>query len=97
LKVKKKPERNSANPQSLNAREAVMSKLMSVILGVLSVAPQNVARSDQPGLDWMSAQQVIEKALNLGYMKVTELKADDGRWEGEGIKSGPEDGISRRS
>jgi hypothetical protein len=30
----------------------------------------------------------IQKALNSGYTKVTELKADDGRWEGEGIKNG---------
>jgi len=36
----------------------------------------------------MPAQQVIEKALNSGYTNITEFKADDGRWEGEGIKNG---------
>ena len=52
------------------------------------MASQNLARADQPGSDWISAQKIIEKALNSGYTHVTELKADDGRWEGEGIKSG---------
>jgi hypothetical protein len=36
----------------------------------------------------MPAQQVLEKVLKSGYSQVTELKADDGRWEGEGIKDG---------
>ncbi|NOJ42812.1 PepSY domain-containing protein [Bradyrhizobium sp. WSM 1791] len=36
----------------------------------------------------MPAQQVIEKALKAGYTQVTKLEADDGRWEGEGIKNG---------
>ena len=66
-----------------------MSKLTSVVLGgVLSLASLNFVWADQPGPDWMPAQQVIEKALSSGYTKVTELKADDGRWEGEGIKNG---------
>jgi len=26
--------------------------------------------------------------LKSGYTQVTELEADDGRWEGEGIKNG---------
>ena len=56
-----------------------MSKLTSVVLGgVLSVASLNFVWADQPGRDWMPAQQVIKKALNSGYTKVTELKADDG-------------------
>jgi hypothetical protein len=36
----------------------------------------------------MPAQQVIEQVLKSGYTQVTKLKADDGRWEGEGIKNG---------
>ena len=46
------------------------------------------AKADQPGTDWMPAQQVIEKVLQSGYSQVTKLEADDGRWEGEGIKNG---------
>jgi hypothetical protein len=46
----------------------------------------HLARADQPGPDWMPAQEVIEKALQSGYTQVTKLEADDGRWEGEGIK-----------
>jgi hypothetical protein len=66
-----------------------VSKLTSVVLGgVVSVASLNFVWADQPGPAWMPAQQAIEKALTSGYTKVTELKADDGRWKGEGIKNG---------
>jgi peptidase YpeB-like protein len=47
-----------------------------------------LARADQPGADWMPAQQVIESVMKSGYTQVTKIEADDGRWEGEGIKNG---------
>ena len=66
-----------------------MKKLASVVFAVaLSAGSLNLARADQPGPDWMRAQQVIEQVLKSGYTQVTKLKADDGRWEGEGIKNG---------
>ena len=43
---------------------------------------------DQPGPDWMPAQQVIEQVLKSGYTQVTKIEAEDGRWEGEGVKNG---------
>jgi hypothetical protein len=48
----------------------------------------NLAKADQPGPDRMPSQQVIEKVLQSGYTQITELEADDGRWQGEGIKNG---------
>jgi hypothetical protein len=48
----------------------------------------NQALADQPGPDWMPAPKVIEQVLKSGYTQVTQLEADDGRWEGEGIKNG---------
>lgn len=33
-------------------------------------------------------EQVKAKVLETGYTQVTKLEADDGRWEGEGIKNG---------
>jgi hypothetical protein len=66
-----------------------VSKLTSVVLGgVLSLASLNFVWADQPGPDWMPAQQVIEKALTSGYTMIAELRPDDSRWEGEGIKNG---------
>ncbi len=66
-----------------------MNKLASIVfLGTLVVASINLAKADQPGADWMPAQQVIEQILKSGYTQVTQLEADDGRWEGEGIKNG---------
>jgi hypothetical protein len=55
---------------------------------VLSVSWLGLAKADQPGPDWMPAQQVIEKTLKSGYSGVSKIEADDGRWEGEGMKNG---------
>jgi uncharacterized membrane protein YkoI len=66
-----------------------MKKLASVVFAVaLSAGSLNLARADQPGPDWMPAEQVKQKVLQSGYTQVTKLEADDGRWEGEGIKNG---------
>ena len=66
-----------------------MKKLASVVFAVaLSAGSLNLARADQPGPDWMPAEEVKQKVLQSGYSEVTKLEADDGRWEGEGIKNG---------
>ena len=66
-----------------------MKQLGPVVFAVaLSAGSLNLARADQPGSDWMPAAQVIEQVLKSGYTQVTKIEADDGRWEGEGIKSG---------
>ena len=52
-----------------------MKKLASVAFAVaLSAGSLNLARADQPGPDWMPAQQVIEQVLKSGYTQVTNLK-----------------------
>jgi hypothetical protein len=66
-----------------------MHKISTVAFALaLSVAGSNVAKADQPGPDWMPAQQVIEQVLKSGYTQVTKVEAEDGNWEGEGIKNG---------
>ena len=63
-------------------------KRIAAVAFVAILASLSTAKADQPGPDWMPAQQVIEKVLKSGYTHVTQLEADDGRWEGEGIKNG---------
>jgi hypothetical protein len=46
------------------------------------------ALADQPGEDWMPMEQVIQKLKAAGYTSIHEISADDGHWEGEGMKSG---------
>jgi peptidase YpeB-like protein len=66
-----------------------MTKFASVAFAIaLSAGLVNLVKADQPGPDWISALQVIDKVLNFGYTHVTKLEADDGRWEGEGLKNG---------
>jgi hypothetical protein len=52
--------------------------------------PRNgsAAWADVPGADWMPAEQVKQKLAAAGYTEIYELGADDGRWEGEGLKGG---------
>jgi hypothetical protein len=66
-----------------------MNKLATVVfIAALSASSLNLAKADQPGPDWMPAEQVKQKVLQSGYTEVTKLEADDGQWEGEGIKNG---------
>jgi hypothetical protein len=66
-----------------------MNKFASIVFDLtLSASSLSLAKADQPGPDWMPARQVIEQVLKSGYTQVTQLEADDGRWEGEGVKNG---------
>ena len=61
---------------------------LATILVLGSLAIGSAARADQPGPDWMPMEQVKAKVMESGYSQVTKLEADDGQWEGEGIKNG---------
>jgi len=66
-----------------------MNRIAPVVLAViLSAGSVNFAHADRPEADWMPIQQVIEKVLKSGFTLVSKIEADDGRWEGEGIKDG---------
>jgi hypothetical protein len=47
-----------------------------------------MADHDVPGADWMPKDQVMQKLQAAGYSSVTGLEADDGHWEGKGVKNG---------
>jgi hypothetical protein len=66
-----------------------MNKLATIALAAaLSFSALHLARADKPGPDWMPVQHVVEQVLKSGYTQVTKIEAEDGRWEGEGIKNG---------
>lgn len=66
-----------------------MKKLaVLVFAAALSASSPNLTNADQPGPDWMPAEQVKQKVVQSGYTEVTKLEADDGKWEGEGVKNG---------
>lgn len=52
------------------------------------IGPLAHASADEPGSDWMPREQIRQKLLEAGYTEITELEADDGHWEGEGVKGG---------
>lgn len=47
-----------------------------------------IALADVPGKDWMSVEQAKAKLTASGYTNVTKIEADDGHYEGEGVKDG---------
>lgn len=66
-----------------------MEKLSLLALTlVLSLSGPFSAMADQPGPDWMPMEQVKAKLLSSGYSSITKIEADDGHWDGEGIKNG---------
>ena len=46
------------------------------------------ALADEPGVDWMPAERVKQKLISSGYTSITKIEADDGHWDGEGVKDG---------
>ncbi|GJD52287.1 hypothetical protein OPKNFCMD_5050 [Methylobacterium crusticola] len=65
-----------------------MSRLMIPALAALLVAGATGASADTVGADWMPIGQVIQKAEAAGYTLISEIEADDGHWEGQGMKDG---------
>ena len=67
-----------------------MNRFASAVFAVaLSASSVTVAHTaDELGPDWMPAQQVLEKVLNSGYTDISKIEAEDGQWEGEGMKNG---------
>lgn len=56
-----------------------------LLAGSVAASP---ALADQPGADWISADQAKSKLMAAGYSSITKIEADDGHWEGEGVKNG---------
>jgi hypothetical protein len=48
---------------------------------MLGLAASGFAYADQPGADWMKADQVIQKLTAKGYTNFSKVEADDGHWE----------------
>jgi len=46
------------------------------------------ALADPVGPDWMPIDQVAKKLQAAGYSMISEISADDGRWEGKGMREG---------
>ena len=66
-----------------------MIRFSALLLAVtLSTGAATGALADTPGPDWMPADQVKQKLMAAGYSSITEFEADDGHWEGEGVKNG---------
>lgn len=65
-----------------------MRQIMAFAFALTLAGGSTIALADTPGPDWMPFEQVVQKLKEAGYSQISELKADDGRWEGEGMKNG---------
>lgn len=63
-----------------------MKTTLLASLFACSVLASTAALADQPGADWLPVNDVKAKLMEQGYTSVTKIEADDGQWEGEGMK-----------
>ncbi|QUS42055.1 PepSY domain-containing protein [Tardiphaga alba] len=54
-------------------------------IGFCAIA-STLAIADQPGADWITKDQAIQKLKSMSYTDVRKLDADDGHWEGDAVK-----------
>jgi hypothetical protein len=58
------------------------------VAGMLAGMTAMPVLADQPGSDWISMDQARSALMAAGYSSITKIEADDGHWEGEGMKNG---------
>lgn len=57
-------------------------------LALATALGSTAAWADQPGADWKVSKDQAEATLKgAGYTQITKIEADDGHWQGEGIKA----------
>lgn len=65
-------------------RKASHAALAAVFLAAVATP----ALADRAGPGWISITEAAQKAKDAGYTEVLKIEADDGRWEGKGVKNG---------
>jgi hypothetical protein len=65
-----------------------MSRIVRcALVAALSALPLG-AMAEAPGADWLTPAQMKQALKSAGYSEITKLEADDGHWDGKGIKDG---------
>ncbi|WP_264048631.1 PepSY domain-containing protein [Methylobacterium flocculans] len=65
-----------------------MSRIARCALAAVLCALPLTARAEAPGPDWLTPAQMKQALKGAGYSEITKLEADDGHWDGEGLKEG---------
>lgn len=65
-----------------------MRRLTRLTLMVTLALGPRVAFAETPGADWLTPAQTKQALKAAGYSEIIKLEADDGHWDGEGIKDG---------
>ncbi|TBU96879.1 PepSY domain-containing protein [Stutzerimonas kirkiae] len=63
-----------------------MHKNPLMLAGMLLMSG-TVFAADTPGADWITLEEAAAKARQAGYTQLHALEADDGKWQGEGLKA----------
>jgi hypothetical protein len=62
--------------------------MKSLLIAAIALACVACDLDDWPGPDWMPRAAVVKSLEAAGYADVGHLEADDGHWEGKGMKNG---------
>jgi hypothetical protein len=65
-----------------------MQRIVSLSVTLALCLAAGAAVAGTPGADWLTPAQTRQALKAAGYSEVTKLEADDGHWDGEGIKDG---------
>ncbi|MCJ2079936.1 PepSY domain-containing protein [Methylobacterium sp. J-090] len=65
-----------------------MRRIKHLALTLALCLASGAAAADTPGADWLTPAQTRQALKAAGYSEITKLEADDGHWDGEGIKAG---------
>ena len=62
--------------------------MKSLLIAAIALASVGCDLDDWPGSDWMPRAEVVKRLEAAGYTDIGYLKANDGHWEGKGMKQG---------
>ena len=62
--------------------------MKALTIALFAFAASSPALADRAGPDWIGIERVAAIAKEAGYVQVSKIEADDGRWEVEAIKDG---------
>jgi hypothetical protein len=62
--------------------------MKSLLIAAIALACAGCDLDDWPGSDWIPRSEAVKRLEAAGYTDVGHLEADDGHWEGKGMKNG---------
>ena len=80
--------RIGASPVTRKDEDVTRKRYVIALAAIAGLGVSAPVFADRPGDDWISISKALSIVEQHGYSQVSEIEADDGHWEGEGMKNG---------